>query len=546
MSEIKKKFLLFTGNHNKEGIADYVEVLKQKSKIYNFELTISNTLSNQYDGIFFIENFIEFSVMNNLNNFLKKYKGKKILICTEFINLKKNTFNSFSKKTGLKFLDTGNKFFIYAISIFSYIFIYGLEQFFYSIASVLNSIKSLFLTTLGGIFYVFISFFLKFIGKILMEISIGILQIINQLLQIFFSTLIAFFILFAYFLRFLKGIILSILDIIIFTINFTLYPINIITRLFQLIWILFKKVLQIKFESFDISSDTSISSLKAKEIKDFILSNFPDLPDRLIILKIKLFNRMRVRILRQVILDAKKKGINFNTKYLKNFNLFKKTFKLNFLEKISVKWQNSEIKEELQMKGRYLSFRILIDSFDFIFSSHDEIKIPFTKKNIHRLYFIPDEKINFDKTKKITLSFSGVINTYRYEALNHLCKNLDNINFDKSEILNILQNKKKRFISSNMNSKNICSIHIQKSENWNFSSPTRYFNSIRKNEIPIILNSEFNDIESKMLTIDKSFLKVNDYKDIDRYLIDLNHKISKFKIIASNKEKNSFKLILES
>ena len=70
MSIIKKNFLLFTGNHNKEGIADYVEAIKQKSHDYDFNLTISNILDFNYDGIFIIENFGDFTAYRKINYFL--------------------------------------------------------------------------------------------------------------------------------------------------------------------------------------------------------------------------------------------------------------------------------------------------------------------------------------------------------------------------------------------------------------------------------------------------------------------------------------------
>ena len=39
------------------------------------------------------------------------------------------------------------------------------------------------------------------------------------------------------------------------------------------------------------------------------------------------------------------------------------------------------------------------------------------------------------------------------------------------------------------------SLHPKKTKNWNFSSPTRYINSIRKGEIPIIFD-DFKDSHS--------------------------------------------------
>ena len=85
-----------------------------------------------------------------------------------------------------------------------------------------------------------------------------------------------------------------------------------------------------------------------------------------------------------------------------------------------------------------------------------------------------------------------------------------------------------KFIKSSNNLKNICSIHLKKTKNWRYSSPSRYVNSLNKNEIPLIIDN-FNDMESNLLTVKSSFLKCKNVKEIKAKINKLNSGIRKYK-----------------
>ena len=160
------------------------------------------------------------------------------------------------------------------------------------------------------------------------------------------------------------------------------------------------------------------------------------------------------------------------------------------------------------MKSRYLGLINIINNFDMILTSHDNIfSDKISKKPIHtqRIYFnINNNKININKNTKIKLSFSGYLNKYRSDILKMMCEDKNKF-FDYNEIEEITKFSKPRFIKRKNDGYNICSLHIKKTKEWPFSSPTRYINSINKNEIPLIID-DFND-RGTTTNIEKNMFK---------------------------------------
>lgn len=247
-------------------------------------------------------------------------------------------------------------------------------------------------------------------------------------------------------------------------------------------------------------------------------------------------------------------------------NLFKKTKFVNSIRYIAVKvrkirfkgetkWRSflrlgkteyefDQFKEEIYMKTRYLGLTNMINNFDIILTSHDNISpVKLLKKNIpvKRIYFsLQNQKIEIDNKKKIKLSFSGYLNKYRYDVLNSICKDKNSF-FDYEEIEEIIKYTKPRFIKKRYAGKNICSIHIKKSIDWPFSSPTRYINSINKNEIPLILEN-FKDKDSKLLTLKKRILMINNWLEFEKEIKELNKSLEEYKLILKNDEQSIEKL----
>ena len=135
-------------------------------------------------------------------------------------------------------------------------------------------------------------------------------------------------------------------------------------------------------------------------------------------------------------------------------------------------------------------------------------------------FYISDtNKTYINKEKKLKLTFSGFLNGFRTAELEKLLKNKNNF-FDYSLIEEVLKFKTPRFIVQNKDT-NICSLHIRKSKNWLYSSPTRYINSLEKNEIPIVLDN-FNDYIISNLFLNKDFLNCKNFEKVDKYLNNLN------------------------
>ena len=100
-----KKILIYSGNHkNISGIFDIIKILKKNLNLIsvkNYNIVVSNKLLHNYTTIVLIENFVNIFNLIKIFFFLKKFKGKKILIVTEFITRANNynyrkTFNNFS------------------------------------------------------------------------------------------------------------------------------------------------------------------------------------------------------------------------------------------------------------------------------------------------------------------------------------------------------------------------------------------------------------------------------------------------------------------
>ena len=280
-----------------------------------------------------------------------------------------------------------------------------------------------------------------------------------------------------------------------------------------------------------------------KNLRSIILQKIPGFSFRAIILLLSL-------IFLPVIHFFKQPGII--TQYLRytavkyrkirfiGENYWKKFFRLGKTEK-----DFDRYKEEIYMKARYLGLINVINFFDIILTSHDNIlPVSLLNKEIltKRIYFdIVNNEIEINSEKKIQLSFSGYLNKYRLDVLKTLCKDKNKF-FDYNEIEEIIKYSKPRFIKKKYVGKNICSIHVKKSKEWPFSSPSRYLNSINKNEIPLILE-DFEDEESKLLTLKKESLYINNWQEFKKEIEELNKKIKDYKILLNN-NKHSIKKLL--
>ena len=119
-----KKILIYTGNHDNIGIVDFVYQLKiifgKKHKLF-FRDSLKK---KNYDVAIFIENFANFFEYKKIRNYLREFKGKKVLVATEFITpikiLGENyyTLNSYEKVSMLQ------KFYVRYFNNFYYIFKY--------------------------------------------------------------------------------------------------------------------------------------------------------------------------------------------------------------------------------------------------------------------------------------------------------------------------------------------------------------------------------------------------------------------------------------
>ena len=135
------KYLIYTGNHRTiYGISEYLQYFKRlNNPKLNFVISNKLDLKKNYSGIIVIEEFTNYKKFKALNFFLEKFKGKKILVMTEFI--KNNSFNNFSnyKSDFLKFIFQNYKIF-YPIIFLSKLSTYILKKYFFNLFN--NNIKN--------------------------------------------------------------------------------------------------------------------------------------------------------------------------------------------------------------------------------------------------------------------------------------------------------------------------------------------------------------------------------------------------------------------
>lgn len=419
---MKKKILLFTGNHHSSnvGIVDYIETLRLLLNNSEYILVKSNQIHNlfirEFHAVIVIEEFSTTLKVNLMSLFLRRFKGKKILILTEFINEKNKTLNSFDNILQNEY------------------------SFYFKIKKIVN-----------------------FLSK-----------------------------------------------------NF----------IFALIFFISSKLIE-----------------WFKTIRGFIFQKIPGFSFRAIILLLSLIFLPVIHFFKQpgtITQYLRYTAVKYRKIRFIGENYWKKFLRLGKTEK-----DFDRYKEEIYMKARYLGLINVINFFDIILTSHDNIlPVSLLNKEIltKRIYFdIVNDEVEINSEKKIQLSFSGYLNKYRLDVLKTLCKDKNKF-FDYNEIEEIIKYSKPRFIKKKYVGKNICSIHVKKSKEWPFSSPTRYLNSINKNEIPLILE-DFEDEESKLLTLKKESLYINNWQEFKKEIEELNKKIKDYKILLNN-NKHSIKKLL--
>ena len=145
--------------------------------------------------------------------------------------------------------------------------------------------------------------------------------------------------------------------------------------------------------------------------------------------------------------------------------------------------------------------------------------------------------INFSNFKKIKIArqnlhfdFSGELNQYRRNKLREIIlilkkKKITKIKIDK--LKHYISIEKNTFIkSTKKKNKTILSLHIEKSKKWPFSSPTRYINSLNKNELPIVVK-KFDDDYTKNTTL--YLYDLIHTSDLNKTLDRFEAKLSKYK-----------------
>ena len=241
--------------------------------------------------------------------------------------------------------------------------------------------------------------------------------------------------------------------------------------------------------------------------------------------------------------------ISKNIENLKNIIFFLIKKKINRVHNII----NSNFFEKIFMyryfKDRYLQVSKLIKLSNMVLVSHPSIYKDnmHVNKNTHYIFpKIKKFKPNKPKNNNRIFKFSGDLTSYRFSIFLKLRKKLlfkSNIKNSYEIFLRNIELKKKNFVDINERHKFKYSFHPKKNYEWQFSSPIRYIESIKKGEIPIIFQ-KFTDPISKKLAF---YINVNSNKNIKKFFLqeNLNIKLLKKNIIFYNSKvkKNNIKIL---
>ena len=223
----------------------------------------------------------------------------------------------------------------------------------------------------------------------------------------------------------------------------------------------------------------------------------------------------------------------FNSgKLLKVKNYFKKNMEKKFfrLKKYFYKFFSSNIYYKY-MQNRLNNIEKLIPHIDLFLVAHPEIKkklkVQYGLSSHLILPILPKIKKNLSREKKIKIS--GQINKYRYEKILKISDYI--YKFNKLLKNKVINNNKRLFL--NVRSRNFFfySLHLKKNQNWSYDSPFRYFYSIMKNEIPIVIDN-FSNNNSRLITLKIDNLNKLEYLKVIKnykYIVNIfNNKIKKY------------------
>lgn len=518
------KIFFYTGNHNKiAGIADIIDYFKNICPKNHINLTLSSELTKLTDEtLVVVEEFSKPSEYLKISQKLDSIKQKKVLVLTEFFDHKENNLNSFITPEKFRFFIKSFSSVLIILAMLSTL----IGSFAYS--------KNVFIRSLKLIFDIFISIFLFPIYSFR-----GFLILIKY--YVFFSFLVInkFFEYFFICIYYLLSPV-TYLNLLQFLINFRKIILNRshseneqfknISDLMLRMDLKYNSSLPVKylklfFEKYD-NSNFSLSNYEYEFYKKVVWIR------RFIINYVFYYNPGLNNNLKTGIL-------NFILPILYIINKYY-FFRKYFISPLLI--LNSKIKlfkeyfhNYVYFKIRYFNLMKLINKFDYILKTHEEIKVDKDIIDIKNdvIYFSQfDSKslnTNFD-FKKINFDFSGQFNTYRHKKLKEIIDQFKNYsNIFSTEKLNeiILNTKNNDFISSKKSSETKFSLHIEKSETWPYSSPARYINSLQKNEIPIIIKN-FGDIYSTNMAIILKDL-IENHLNLNNFINEYFNKIITFK-----------------
>jgi hypothetical protein len=258
------------------------------------------------------------------------------------------------------------------------------------------------------------------------------------------------------------------------------------------------------------------------------------------------FYKGKLLILLTEFFTKTKNGVSYNNfernKYTSN-NVFLLLLIIFYCKTINILGYNSSKLSNIHYKAyhklRYLSTAFFSKYAHAFVVAHPRIVVPFKnlkKKIIQFPYIFPTIKYNRkweSKNCKFAVEFTGQLTRYRLKELSNLKLNRKIFSFDQEKHLSKINNNSYIFSNKiNTDKKVYFSYHVEKNKEWRYSSPTRYFNSLKNKKIPTI-NKNFNDIFSKICLTrsvfnEKSKIQIlKKIKILNQYICQVNDQSKK-------------------
>lgn len=299
---------------------------------------------------------------------------------------------------------------------------------------------------------------------------------------------------------------------------------------------------QLVFLSKDLGNSIISNRLSFNCDKIFIVENFANPINLIKVFFFLLLFKGKSYLIHTEFITDNKKNISFNDfKGEFNYSLIEVMVYYPIWKILSAKILNLSDKQKFvrnkflsYFKIRYFTTKLIINLFSYVIKAHPKMKFKnYNLKNVEIIDFpYKFPLLELDENKEFMLDFSGFLTPYRHKFLKNIEFNNKLFLSNRIEDL-IAKNENNFFIKSKKNNEYlIFSLHVEKEDGWQYSSPARYYNSLKKGEVPIIFK-KFSD-NYLNCALDSSILYSQTKNNVFDHIFKLNQNLKNENKIRSH------------